>query len=317
MTPVHAETSQLNLLADQPPVTVLICTRDRGDSIVTTISSVFASTYVNFALVIIDQSSDLRTEQAITTFRDDPRLRYIHTDTRGKSRANNIGLALITAEIVLLTDDDCEVPPNWISAMVEPFLHDRRVGVVFCDVIPAPHDPSTGFIPDCISPRSFLVADLAHWQTSDGLNIGIGAGMAIRRATAEVISGFDALFGPGTYFRAGEDTDFTLRALVAGYQIYRTNTVSVVHYGFRTYEQGRKLTRNDMFSLGGIYGRLLRRGHWFALRRYTSVFLVMVIRPALNEIGHLRPPRVLGRIIWLIRGLLTGLLIAHPGGHEG
>ncbi|MEI7769921.1 MAG: glycosyltransferase [Chloroflexales bacterium] len=298
-------------------MTVLICTRDRGDSIVTTIRSLVASTYVNFVLVIIDQSSDLRTEQAITTFRDDPRLRYIHTNTRGKSRANNIGLALITTDIVMLTDDDCEVPPNWISAMVEPFLRDPQVGVVFCDVAPAPHDPSVGFIPDCVSPRSFLVADPAHWQTSDGLNIGIGAGMAARRTTAEAINGFGTLFGPGAYFHAGDDTDFTLRALVAGYQIYRTNTVSVLHYGFRTYEQGRKLTRNDMFSLGGIYGRLLRRGHWFALRRYASVFLIMVIRPALHEIAHLRPPRVLGRIIWLIRGLTTGLLIAHPGGHEG
>jgi GT2 family glycosyltransferase len=309
MEMVPTETSQPDCFTDSPRTAVLICTRNRGDSILKTIKSVIANTYRHFELVIVDQSNDLCTERAIATFGSEPRLRYIHTNTLGKSRAQNIGLSMITTDYVILTDDDCEVPTNWIAEMVKPFLRYPQVGIVFCNVIPGPHDRSAGFIPDCISSRSFLIEDPAHWQTSDGLNVGIGAGMAIRRETAEAINGFSTLYGPGSSFRNGDDTDFTWRALVQGYQIYRTDTVDVVHYGFRTYEQGRTQTRNDMFSLGGIYGQLLRRGHLFALRRYASVFMVMVINPALNEMRHLRPPRVIGRINWLIRGLIAGLLI--------
>ncbi|NNJ13124.1 glycosyltransferase family 2 protein [Chloroflexales bacterium ZM16-3] len=295
-----------------PSVTVLVCTRDRGESIVMTIRSILACTYPNVRLLIIDQSSDRCTEQAIKGFRDDSRLQYIHTRLRGKSRAENLALSFITTDLVLLTDDDCEVPPDWISQMVEPFVRYPKVGVVFCNVIAAPHDSQAGFVPDCVSSRSFLVEDLAHWQTSDGLNIGIGAGMAIRREAAEMIDGFSLLFGPGSPFRSGDDTDFTLRALVAGYQVYRTHTTDIIHHGFRTYDQGRKLIRNNMFGLGGIYGQLLRHGHFFALWRYASVFMVMVIMPALNEMAHLRPPRVLGRIKWLICGLIKGLLTESP-----
>ncbi|MBX0330600.1 glycosyltransferase family 2 protein [Oscillochloris sp. ZM17-4] len=295
-----------------PPVTILICTRDRGDSIVKTIRSILACTYPDFILLIVDQSDDTRTARVIDAFAGEPRLRYVHSNSQGLSVSLNVGLALSNTDFVIITDDDCEVPPTWIGELTQIFLRYPRVGVIFCNVVPAPHDTQAGFVPDCISSRSFLVEDVAHWQTSDGLNIGIGAGMAIRRSAAEAIGGFDPLFGSGSHFRSGNDTDFTLRALVAGYQVYHTHTVSIIHHGFRTYEQGRRLLRNNMYGLGGIYGRLLRRGHLFALRRLASIILVMIVQPALNALLHLRPPRVLGRIIWLIRGLLTGLMITPP-----
>lgn len=291
-----------------PPVTVLICTRDRGDSIATTIRSVLACPYPDLRLVIVDQSDDLRTARAIGAFAGDPRLRYISTSARGKSRAENLALAVMRSEFVLLTDDDCEVPPNWVDEMLKPFHAHPRVGVVFCDVLPAPHDAAAGFVPDSLSQRSFLVESLDRWQTCDGLNIGVGAGMAIRHSAAAAIGGFSLLFGPGSPFRSGDDTDFVLRALAAGYQVYRTNTVGVTHYGFRTYAQARTLIRNNLFGLGGMYGQLLRRGHPVALRRYAAVVWVMAIGPTLDAILHLRPPRVIGRFYWLLRGMLKGLL---------
>jgi len=299
----------VTLTFETPPVTVLVCTRDRGDSIASTIRSILACTYPSFILVVVDQSSDLQTEQMITVFCDDPRLRYIHTNARGLGIARNIGIALSQTDLVLITDDDCQVPPNWIAEMVAPFLHNPRVGIVFCDVIAAPHDHSAGFIPVSLSTHSLLIEDLARWRTCDGVNIGIGAGMAIRRSTAEAVGGFNPLFGSGSHFRSGDDLEFTLHTLAAGYQIYRTNTVGVTHYGFRTYAQGRQLVRKNVFGIGAIYGQLLRRGYWIALRYYTAVFNAVVIMPALKDLAHARPPRKLGRATWLLRGLIEGLCV--------
>ncbi len=297
----------VTLTFETPPVTVLVCTRDRGDSIASTIRSILACTYPSFILVVVDQSSDLQTEQMITVFCDDPRLRYIHTNARGLGIARNIGIALSQTDLVLITDDDCQVPPNWIAEMVAPFLHNLRVGIVFCDVIAAPHDHSAGFIPVSLSTHSLLIEDLARWRTCDGVNIGIGAGMAIRRSTAEAVGGFNPLFGPGSHFRSGDDLEFTLHTLAAGYQIYRTNTVGVTHYGFRTFAQMRKLIRNNMFGVGGIYGQMIRRGYWHGMRHYAAVFSRMVIIPALRDLARLRVPPVLGRAVWLVRGLVEGL----------
>lgn len=310
MDPTAVKTHVGLPLTQTPPVTVLVSTCNRGDSIVATIKSILACTYPNFKIIIIDQSRDLRTTDAIGQFAGEPALRYIHIGVQGKSRSNNIGLALSTAEFILLTDDDCEVSPDWISEMVAPFLCHPAVGIVFCNVIAAPHDKSKGSIPVNVNPKAVLVKGPRSWQTSDGVNLGIGAGMAIRRTTAEALHGFNPLFGPGSRFRSGDDVDFTLRALLAGYQIYRTNTVDVIHHGFRTYEQGRRLLRNNSFGLGGIHGQLLRHGHWFALYNYISIYLALVIHPAFREMLHRRPPRVVGRAIWLARGFIEGLLMA-------
>jgi glycosyltransferase involved in cell wall biosynthesis len=291
-------------------VTVLICTRNRGDAILTQIKGVLANSYADFDLLIVDQSTDSQTARAIGTLESDPRLRYIHTDTQGLSTARNIGLAFSHNDLVLMTDDDCEVPPNWIAEMVAPFLCHPRVGVVFCDVIAGPHDPQAGFIPNSLSARPLLIEDLAHWQTCDGVNLGIGAGMAIRRSAAEAINGFDTRFGPGGQFCNSDDLDFALRSSAANYQICRINHVSVTHHGFRTFEEGRRLMHKSMFSTGAVYGRLIRRGHWQGLLYYAMVVINMVLTPAVIDLLQGRRPPVLGRAIWLARGLIEGLLIA-------
>jgi glycosyltransferase involved in cell wall biosynthesis len=307
MTPALAEATQPTLTTNQPCVTVLICTRNRGDLILATIRSVQANTYANFTLLIVDQSTDARTASVIESLPHDPHLRYISTHTRGLSIARNIGLALSHSDLVIMTDDDCEVPPDWIAQMVAPFLGHPRVGIVFCNVAAGPHDNGAGFIPISLSPRSLIIEDLARWQTCDGVNIGIGAGMAIRRSAAETVGGFDLLFGPGGPFRNGDDLDFTLRSLAANHQIARINHVSVVHHGFRTFQENRALMRGAMYSAGAAYGRLLRQGQWRAIPYFIAMFIAMVITPIPESLRRLRVPRVFGRAIWLVRGLVEGL----------
>jgi glycosyltransferase involved in cell wall biosynthesis len=290
-------------------VTILICTRNRDDAVLATINGVLANSHADFDLLIVDQSSDAQTAWAIGSLERDSRLRYIHTNTKGLSTARNIGLAFSRDDLVLMTDDDCEVPPDWIAAMVAPFLCCPKIGIVFCDVVAEPYDPHAGFIPVSRSPRAMLIEDLAHWQTCDGVNIGIGASMAISRSVAEAIGGFHPLFGAGAYFRSGEDLDFTLRTLVANYQVCRINHISVVHHGFRTYQENRRLMRDAMYSAGAVYGSLLRHGQWRAIPYYVAMLIAMVIPPMIESLQHLRVPPVLGRAIWLVRGLVEGLCL--------
>lgn len=292
-----------------PQVTVLICTRNRDDLIQATIRSVLANTYPDFDLLIVDQSNEMRTTHAVSQFRDDPRLRYVSSNTSGLSRARNIGLSLITTDLVIMTDDDCEVPPNWIVEMVTPFQRHPQVGIVFCDVVAGPYDHEAGFIPVSLSSRALLIEDLAHWQTCDGVTIGIGAGMAVRRSTAEAIGGFEPLFGSGTRFHSGEDLDFTLRALIGGHQVYRLNHVSVVHHGFRTMQETRALIHQSMFSIGAIYGRLIRSGQWLATRNLIAIVSSLIVLPIIKSVRQRRIPPVLRRAIWLIRGLIEGLFL--------
>ena len=137
---------------DAPPdlVTVVLCTRDRGRSIVATIASILDSDHANFELLIVDQSSSSATADAIATEFDDARIDYRRADDVGVSRSRNRGLRAASSEFVLMTDDDCIVKPDWIRANVDALRAPEAPGVVYCDVF-AVDDGTGGYTPESVA----------------------------------------------------------------------------------------------------------------------------------------------------------------------
>ena len=70
-TPVGSQLRQ----DDLPLISALVCTYGRGRLVVDTVSSILANTHPNFELVVVDQSRDDETLEAVKPFRADPRLR--------------------------------------------------------------------------------------------------------------------------------------------------------------------------------------------------------------------------------------------------
>jgi len=299
-------TSEAGRRPAAPLVSAVICTRNRDDSVVGTVETLLANAYPNFELVVIDQSSDNRTAQALAPFAGDTRLRYIHTSTKGVGLARNIGLNEARAEFVLMTDDDCTVPADWMTQMVTALQQFPHAAVVFCDVLAAPHDPREGFVPATMARENRLITGLRSWCAAGASDVGLGAGMALRRSLVQSVGGIDAHLGSGAHFRSGWETDVALRVLLHEYQIYRTNQVSVLHYGFRTHEQGRNLIRRYTFGTAAAYGKLFRCGYW----RLVPVFLFEIwktlLKPTAKHLLRLRKPPVLGRAMSLIQGFSQG-----------
>lgn len=98
-------------------VSALVCTRNRPNGSAKTVRSLLADNNEDLELVVIDQSDNGETENALRGWRDDKRFVYHHTQSRGKGRALNEGLTLSRRPILVCTDDDCEVPPGWPSAI--------------------------------------------------------------------------------------------------------------------------------------------------------------------------------------------------------
>jgi glycosyltransferase involved in cell wall biosynthesis len=112
-----------------------------------TMRSVLSNVHPLFEVIVVDQSKNSLTEDAMKPFLSDARVRYIKTDMTGLGSARNIGLANSRAGVVVMTDDDCEVPPNWLVEFSEIFRKHPKVAVAFCTVTAAPHDPAEGFVP--------------------------------------------------------------------------------------------------------------------------------------------------------------------------
>lgn len=283
-------------------ISAVVCTRNRGVSAAATIASILANTHPNFEVILVDQSTNQETEEAVRGFRTDPRFRYLRSATKGLGRARNIGLAQAQSAIVVFTDDDCTVPEDWLAVMDATFADAPRVTVAFCNVAAAPHDTTQGFIPAYMRKDSKLVC--TFWDKCRAR--GIGAGIAVRRKEVLALGGFDEELGAGAHFPSCEDGDLAMRVLAQGQWVYETNKVAVLHYGFRAWEEGKELTKRDWIGIGAAYAKPLLCGHWGALVVVLYEALVMGLLVPLSLLLQLRKPQGLRRLIYFGIGFWQG-----------
>lgn len=236
-------------------VTVCICTRDRGKSIVDTLRSVLRSRYQDVDIVVVDQSLDDATEQSARAFiKEDPRITYIRSSSIGLSRARNTCLEHARGPLIAFTDDDCEVSSEWLDLIVANFDKHTDVGQICGAVLAGQHDSSLGFIPDYpITVRQRIDSPWQKWR--DG---GIGANMSFRLSVLQAVGPFDEALGAGEALYTCEDGDMTYRVLRAGYALLELPDAYVIHHGFRTWEQGRVMIRRVGVGVAAAYIKHLR-----------------------------------------------------------
>ena len=285
-----------------PLISIIICTRDRGANVVKTVRSVLLNRCQDFELIVIDQSNDDSTEKSMAPLSKDHRIRYLRSPSMGAARARNIGVRNSRGEIIAFTDDDCEVMPDWIDEIISAFQTDQKVGIVLGRVLAGPHDSKLGFIPAYFLNEPYLACGIREKHKTEG----IGACMGIRRTTWTALRGFDECMGPGAVLKSGEDTDFIVRNLLSGYYVYETPKITVVHHGFRTWEEGHKLIKSYMFGFGAMFAKHIKSGNW----RILVVLFHLAQRWAFSApVVHLgkRPPRLM-RLASFTKGALAGAL---------
>jgi glycosyltransferase involved in cell wall biosynthesis len=288
---------------DPPLISALVCTCGRGRLVEDTVSSILANTHPNFELVVVDQSKDNETREALMPFSTDPRLRYLKSATIGKGYALNVGLRETKGTVVAITDDDCTVPINWLSTFASIFAAHPKVAVAFCCVEAGEHDRTAGFVPAYVR-----TGDRKLTTMHDARHVhGLGAGIALRRNMIEEIGGFDPMLGPGCRFPSCDDRDIAIRALFARYHIYETSATAVKHFGFRTWQQGRQLTRRDFLAIGATYSKFLRCGRIELMYIPAYEFTKYALWPPIWDLLHLRKPRGITRITAFVTGFIQGL----------
>ncbi len=288
-----------------PEITVVITTRNRGDKLFSAIESIFSNDYENFKVVVVDQSTDDVTKKSVNNYINDKKLTYIMSDIPGCSRGRNVGIENSESELIAITDDDCVVPRNWLQSITEAFEIDERVGIVFGNVTPGEYDKSRGFIPTYIRENSYT----AH-SIKDKHNLeGISACMGLRKSMWEELNGFDHMLGVGAYFKSGEESDLTIRALLHGYSVYETPSVSLVHNGFRNWEEGFKLIESYWYGTGAMFAKHIKCGHFSIISVLTKLGIRWAFGSSrvIDSLGK-QQHRML-RLYSFIKGFFSGLIM--------
>lgn len=246
-----------------PRVSVIIATRNRPRDIVSAVGSVARGTERQFEIVVVDQSDDNATRDALDdVFHDDARIRYIRDAARGAARARNLGLQAARADVIAITDDDCIVPDTWLADILAAFERYQDVELLFGKVDAPPHDYQREVIP---------VLLLSRWQRRverglygrGGRLQGISANMALRRSLCLMLDGFDPRFGVGGERWSGEDLELHYRALRQGKHVLIEPAITVVHLGKRAMRDAWDLWRRDGLGCGAVAGHIARAGNPF------------------------------------------------------
>ena len=277
-TPLHSLCTRDRALDDvaapPPSLSVIVCTRDRPESLVRCLEALASSSEPADEVIVVDNAPrGDETRAAVEQFAG---VRYVREPVAGLSRARNTGVRAAKGEVVAFTDDDVEVHPRW-TARVRESLRDGRHAAMTGLVLPASleHESeylfeakfggfSQGFRP-MVYDREFMAGTVAWgvpvWR------IGAGANMAFRRDALDVTGGFDERLGAG---RAGcsEDSELWYRVLRAGLSCVYEPRAVVAHrhrgdlHGLR--RQMRAYTRGHVAAL---LAQFERTGDWGNLKR--------------------------------------------------
>lgn len=262
------------------------------------IDGVLASDYQDLELVISDSSDFEETEKLVQSRAAlDPRIRLVKNPGAGPSRGRNLGITAARAPYVVCTDDDCIPASDWLRQMVDALDADPQAGIAFGSVIPAPADPAAGFIVGYIPPKRQRL--IGRW--SKLLDGGIGANMAFRREAVMGVGGFDEMLGAASYFPSAEDGDIAYRMLAAGYALLHVPESRVVHYGFRDWGSGGRLSHQTYLAVGAAYVKHARLGDLAALFVYLQQ-VWFALTNLFSSIVHVRRPLGATRLLALITG---------------
>jgi GT2 family glycosyltransferase len=308
MPPVPTENNLSLLMKPQKnSIAVAICTRDRGTDALEAIASLqiviasFPQKTRPIPLFVVDQSTERESKALLESLSG---IFYLPTPTVGLSLARNIAIEAARQskiEILLFTDDDCTVPPDYIARIAAEFESDPNIALVYTNVSAAPHDQSLGAIPTYERQGRVLVSTLAEKKDA----WGIGASIAVRVSAMDKIGGFDESLGAGGLFPAGEDWDIAFRALLLGYAIVETDAVSVLHHGFRSYSEVGELNRRDGRGGGAALGKLLRLRPIQVAPLFFYAFWHFFFWPAFSQIFRLKRPRGIVLAFAFIQGVCT------------
>ena len=192
-----------------PTVSVLLCTRNRGEKIKGAVDSILANSFKDFELVIIDQSTDEKTKVVIDAY-SDSRIRYIQTNTVGLARSRNIAIRESRTEIIVFTDDDCICDKDWLSSIMAEYESDPSLMGVYGRVLPYGKGGHGMFCHCLIGSTERRTADKPVIPYNV---LGHGNNMSFRKDVFRKVGLYIESLGAGTWMRGGEDTELIYRAL--------------------------------------------------------------------------------------------------------
>jgi glycosyltransferase involved in cell wall biosynthesis len=183
----------------------IVCTHNRSASVRRTAASLLRCEVADnaYEVIVVDNASTDATAQVIHDLiaeRPTRRLRYLREERLGLHHARHLGARAAEASLLLYTDDDVEVEPQWVQAYIDAFAAHPEMVAAGGRVLPRWEVDPPRWLLDCVA-ESECYGPLALIDRGDAFLLGsdgyfFGVNMAIRYSVLKRFGGFrPELFG--------------------------------------------------------------------------------------------------------------------------
>jgi GT2 family glycosyltransferase len=243
---------------------VLICSRNRPKFLRETIASILSAGETPAELIIVDQSDTI--DAYLSTFQPQKNCSYYYLwdGIKGVSRGRNKAAAAASHSILVFTDDDVFVTPNWLSEITKKALAAGPEAIITGRVLSS-EESETLF-----SPSTRTDEKVSTYTGRVKRDVLFTNNMAMHRSTFIAVGGFDPCLGPGTLYPAAEDNDLGFRLLEAGCSIIYDPIPTLIHRAWRNEQEILRLNWNYGIGQGAFYAKYFSLRDLFMIKRMLS-----------------------------------------------
>jgi GT2 family glycosyltransferase len=230
------------------------------------LSSLRRQSVTDFEILLCDNGSNDGSQAYVREHYPEVTLIEIGYNS-GFTGACNAGWEASQGEFVILLNNDTEVVPHWLEAILDAFDRHPDVGIVACKMLlfdQRDHIHTTGDyvrIDGIPGNRGVWQQDTGQYDQEEQVFSGCGGGAAYRRTMIEQIGFLD-----NDFFFSCEDVDLGWRANLAGWKTLYVPTAVIYHKlkasggsgAMSSYHDGR----NFIYLLWKNYPTSLFRKHW-------------------------------------------------------
>jgi GT2 family glycosyltransferase len=230
-----------------PDITVIIPTYNEGDKIARCLDALRQQTFAgSYEVLVVDNGS---TRNLPVVPADDPKVCLLQEPKPGSYCARNAGIAQARGRILAFTDSDCLPDKDWLANAWRAFQQDPALALLAgrIDI----------YFEDAGKPTSVELYERRFaFRQAESVAQGwaVTANLIVRRDVIDAIGPFN------THTFSGGDSEFTQRAVGAGYRLGYGGAVVVQHPARRQLGEINQLRRRHV---GGFY-RLSRTQPEFA-----------------------------------------------------
>lgn len=239
-------------------ISVVVCTHNRADLLANALQSLCEQSLdsTEYEVIVVDNNSTDRTRSVVDDFHGKyPNIRYCLETEIGLSHSRNRGWQEAQGLYVAYTDDDCNLPPQWLT-VAKKVIETVSSGVFGGYVFPFYNSPKPKWFKD-----SYGTLKKPEDFTTQSPNF-IGCNIFIRRDILESLQGFDVNLGmTGKKIAYGEETDLQqrIRAIMPHEIFYCDPNLYVYH-----------IVREDKMKMSWQWRAFFAKGRYSYLTSHST-----------------------------------------------